>query len=97
MIVLPLLASLLTGYQCQRNPPSLAGDTRVNTLLSLNAKHGGLRRLDPSSELVREHPPGSGRWVTVDIGIGRMTIGLHLKREVKMSLRLPSGSVHSRI
>ena len=60
MIFIFILSCLLASCDCQENPPSLADDTRVNTLLSLNAKHGGFRRLDPSSELVREHPPGSG-------------------------------------
>ena len=62
MILIPFLASLLFSCHSQANPPSLSGDTRVNKLLTLNAKRGGLRRLDPSSELVRELPPGSGRW-----------------------------------
>ena len=57
--IIPALLFLLQS--CEANPPSLAGDTLVNTLLSQNSKHAGLRRLEKDSELIREHPPGSGR------------------------------------
>merc|ERR1719233_457164 len=42
-------------------PPSLAGDTLVNRLLSEKRRTGGLRQVDRNTELVAEHPPGSGR------------------------------------
>merc|ERR1712038_223353 len=42
-------------------PPSLAGDTLVNKLLSEKRRTGGLRQVDRNTELVAEHPPGSGR------------------------------------
>eukprot|EP00092_Neocalanus_flemingeri_P002044 GFUD01002182.1.p1 GENE.GFUD01002182.1~~GFUD01002182.1.p1 ORF type:complete len:175 (-),score=44.08 GFUD01002182.1:161-685(-) len=65
LTLLPLLACLLDSSAGQANPPSLADDTLVNTLLSISSKRGGFRRLDPSSELVMELPPGSGRVVTI--------------------------------
>merc|ERR1712013_157171 len=42
-------------------PPSLADDTLVNRLLSEKRRTGGLRQVDRNTELVTEHPPGSGR------------------------------------
>ena len=43
-------------------PPSLADDTLVNRLLSEKRRTGGLRQVDRNTELVAEHPPGSGRY-----------------------------------
>ena len=56
-----ILSTLLIINLSQALPPSLAGDTRVNKLLSINHKRGGLRMIDPASEIIREEPPGSGR------------------------------------
>ena len=50
--IIPALLFLLQS--CEANPPSLAGDTLVNTLLSQNSKHAGLRGLEKDSELIRE-------------------------------------------
>ena len=43
-------------------PPSLAGDTLVNRLLSEKRRTGGLRQVDRNTELVAEHIPGSGSY-----------------------------------
>merc|ERR1719232_1422975 len=49
-------------------PPSLADDTLVNRLLSEKRRTGGLRQVDRNTELVAEHPPGSGRVFPVKTG-----------------------------
>merc|ERR1712013_254442 len=49
-------------------PPSLADDTLVNRLLSEKRRTGGLRQVDRNTELVTEHPPGSGRVLPVKSG-----------------------------
>merc|ERR1712013_798765 len=49
-------------------PPSLADDTLVNRLLSEKRRTGGLRQVDRNTELVTEHPPGSGRVFPVKSG-----------------------------
>eukprot|EP00092_Neocalanus_flemingeri_P047969 GFUD01054567.1.p1 GENE.GFUD01054567.1~~GFUD01054567.1.p1 ORF type:complete len:132 (+),score=34.04 GFUD01054567.1:35-430(+) len=50
------------------NPPRLDDDTHVNILLSQKAENGGLRQLDPNTELVAEHPPGSGSVIVLQTG-----------------------------
>merc|ERR1719312_468729 len=64
-MIVTILSTLLIINLSQALPPSLAGDTRVNKLLSINHKRGGLRMIDPASEIIREEPPGSGRIVPV--------------------------------
>jgi len=49
----------------QLRPYSYANDIRVNTLLSSQDRLAGVRRLAPSTELVREEPAGSGRVVVL--------------------------------
>merc|ERR1712013_178308 len=49
-------------------PSSLADDTLVNRLLSEKRRTGGLRQVDRNTELVAEHPPGSGRVFPVKSG-----------------------------
>ncbi len=36
--------------------PDLSADTRINELLSANARRGGLVRIEPESELIRRDP-----------------------------------------
>ena len=47
------------------DPSNLADDTRVNRLVSQKRRSGGIFQLDPSTELVMEYPPGSGRYTCV--------------------------------
>merc|ERR1719153_976340 len=49
-------------------PPRLDTDIAVNQLLSQNMKKGGFILLEPNTELVSEHPPGSGRVVVLQTG-----------------------------
>merc|ERR1711971_1070864 len=61
---------LLTLSSCQEwaSPPSLADDTLVNTILSEKRKSGGLSLIHQNTELVAEHPPGSGRVIVLQSG-----------------------------
>merc|ERR1711972_170383 len=59
--------ALSTEWQPLR-PPSLAEDTLVNKLLSQNREKGGLNQLEPETELVSEHPHGSGRVIVLQSG-----------------------------
>merc|ERR1719431_808491 len=62
-MIVTILSTLCIINLSQALPPSLAGDTRVNKLLSINNKRGGLIMIEPASEIIREQPPGSGRIV----------------------------------
>merc|ERR1711971_682366 len=61
---------LLTLSSCQEwaSPPSLADDTLVNNILSEKRKSGGLSLIYQNTELVAEHPPGSGRVIVLQSG-----------------------------
>eukprot|EP00090_Calanus_glacialis_P016780 TRINITY_DN26252_c0_g1_i1.p1 TRINITY_DN26252_c0_g1~~TRINITY_DN26252_c0_g1_i1.p1 ORF type:complete len:114 (-),score=24.85 TRINITY_DN26252_c0_g1_i1:67-408(-) len=58
--------SLCTGLEVK--PPNLADDTFVNTLVSQKRKSGGFVQLHHQTELVAEHPIGSGRVVVIQSG-----------------------------
>jgi len=62
---LTLLSFAVFPGKSQLRPYSLANDIRVNTLLSSQDRLAGVRRLAPSTELVREEPVGSGRVVVL--------------------------------
>ena len=57
--------SLCTGLEVR--PPSLADDTFVNTLVSQKRKSGGFVQIHHQTELVAEHPIGSGRYCIITI------------------------------
>ena len=57
--------SLCTGLEVK--PPNLADDTFVNTLVSQKRKSGGFVQLHHQTELVAEHPIGSGRQSIITI------------------------------
>merc|ERR1711874_543124 len=76
MLPVLLIAIILPGRYCQEwqpassiPPPSLAGDTLVNSLLSEARKAGGLRQVDRNTELVAEMPQGSGRVIVLQSGL----------------------------
>ena len=48
-------------------PPSLASDTRVNSLLLQSARRGGLFRPEPEAELLLPGPAGVLRTVQVNL------------------------------
>jgi len=62
---LVLLSFAVIPSKSQLRPYSIANDIRVNTLLSSQDRLAGVRRLAPSTELVREEPAGSGRVVVL--------------------------------
>jgi len=63
----PLILFSFAVLPCtsQLRPYSIANDIRVNALLSSQDRLAGVRRLAPSTELVREEPVGSGRVVVL--------------------------------
>merc|ERR1719242_1315131 len=60
-----LLSLAIIPSKSQLRPYSIANDIRVNALLSSQDRLAGVRRLAPSTELVREEPAGSGTVVVL--------------------------------
>merc|ERR1719350_325506 len=63
LLLLPLSSCLEWA-----SPPSLADNTLVNTFLSEKRKSAGLSQIIQNTELVAEHPPGSGRVIVLESG-----------------------------